>query len=135
MNQQDIRWKQRFQNYDKAFQLLQDTLQIKSPSKAEQAGRIKFDEMAFELAWKVMKDYLQEQGHNVTSPRDAIKQSFQDELIMDGHQWIEALMDRNLTVHTYDEAKATEVEQAIRSSYFPLLRDLHQRLKPEIEPC
>ena len=43
--EKDIRWKQRFANYEKAFRLLENTLLIKNPSDAERAGLIQFFEM------------------------------------------------------------------------------------------
>ena len=118
---QDIRWKQRFVHFQKAFSLLEQTLKIEQPSDAERAGLIQFFEISFELAWKVLKDYLEEEGFTVVSPRDAIKQAFQAGLLDEGHIWIEALKDRNLTVHTYEEKIAVAVEQQIRSAYFPAL--------------
>lgn len=122
---QDIRWKQRFRNFDKTYALLERTLTIKSPSEAERAGLIQFFEMAFELGWKLMKDYLQEEGYTIHSPKDAIKQAYQANIINDGHTWIAALNDRNLTVHTYEESTALKVEQKIRQDYAPLLKQLH----------
>jgi len=71
----DIRWQQRFHNYEKAFLLLERALTIAAPSEVERGGIIQFYEMAFELAWKVMKDYLEQLGFTVNSPRDAIKQA------------------------------------------------------------
>lgn len=96
MRNQDVRWIQRFQNFEKTFLLLQETVQIKNPSVAERAGLIQFFEMTFELAWKLLKDY-EEEGFIVKSPRDAIKQAFQTNIITAGHTWIDALEDRNLT--------------------------------------
>ena len=125
----DIRWKQRLQNFEKSYQLLENTLQIKSPSEAERAGLIQFFEMTFELAWKMMRDYLNEQGFSVNSPKEAIKQAFQSNLIADGHGWIDALNDRNLTTHTYQEETAVKVEQKIRNDYFPLLQNLYDQFK------
>lgn len=123
----DIRWKQRFTHYQKAFSLLEQTMKIETPSDAERAGLIQFFEMSFELAWKVLKDYLEEEGFsNVVSPRETVKQAFQAGLIQDGHIWIEALKDRNLTVHTYEEKIALEVERKIRTLYFPALSELNR---------
>ena len=50
-------------------------------------------------------------------------------LIENGHVWMNLLLDRNLTAHTYDEEKATEVEELIHERYFPLLKQLYQNLK------
>ena len=128
-NNQDIRWKQRFAHFRKAFLLLEQTLTIEHPSDAERAGLIQFFEMSFELAWKVLKDYLEQEGFVVNSPRDAIKQAFQSGLLDDGHVWIEALKDRKLTVHTYEEKIALAVEQKIRESYFPALRIMNNKFE------
>ena len=133
MENRDIRWKQRFQNYEKAFFLLERTLKIEDPSEAEKGGLIQFYEMAFELAWKLMKDYLDEQGLTVNSPRDAIKQSFQSGIIDNGQQWIDALADRNLTTHTYDENTAQKVVSDIRANYYPVLRQFYGVMKKEMK--
>lgn len=99
----NIRWKQRFENFNKAYTLLGKYSSKKNLSELEQAGIIQFFEMTFELALKVLKDYLEADGYMVKSPRETIKQAFQNELINDGHIWMEALSVRNLTTHTYDE--------------------------------
>lgn len=123
----DIRWKQRFAHFQKAFFLLEQTMLIDHPSDAERAGLIQFFEMSFELAWKVLKDYLEGEGFTVESPRDTVKQAFQAGLLDNGHVWIEALKDRNLTVHTYEERIAVAVEQKIRESYYPALLALFRK--------
>lgn len=131
-DQPDIRWKQRFVHFKRAFHLLEQTLAIEQPSDAERAGLIQFFEISFELAWKLLKDYLENEGYTVVSPRDAIKQAFQVGILENGHVWLEALMDRNLTVHTYEEKIALAVEQKIRNSYFPALLALFQQLESKI---
>ncbi|WP_299490637.1 nucleotidyltransferase substrate binding protein [uncultured Shewanella sp.] len=122
----EVRWAQRFQNFERAFLLLQQTVNMPSLSVIERAGMIQFFEMSFELAWKVLKDYQELEGFIIKSPRDAIKQAFQYQLIEEGGLWLEALKDRNLTVHTYQEQTAKEIEEKIKQQYYPLLRDLHQ---------
>ncbi len=133
MGDLDIRWKQRFSHFRKAFALLEQTLTIEYPSDAERAGLIQFFEMSFELAWKFLKDYLEQEGFTITSPRDAIKQAFQSGLLEDGHVWIEALTDRNLTVHTYEEKIALAVEQKIRDAYFPALLSLKNAFEARVD--
>jgi nucleotidyltransferase substrate binding protein (TIGR01987 family) len=129
---QNIRWKLRFAHFRKAFTLLEQTMTIEHPSDAERAGLIQFFEMAFELAWKVLKDYLEEEGFTVQSPRDSIKQAFQAGLLDNGHVWLEALKDRNLTVHTYEEKIAVAVEQKIREAYFPALLTLFRTFEAKL---
>jgi len=129
---QDVRWKQRFVHFRKAFVLLEQTMTIEHPSDAERAGLIQFFEMAFELSWKVLKDYLEEEGFTVQSPRDTLKQAFQAGLLENGHVWMEALNDRNLTVQTYEEKIAIAVEQKIRDAYFPALLTLFQTFEAKL---
>ncbi len=126
---EDIRYKQRFENFEKAFLLLKRALEMENPTIVEKAGAIQFFEITFELSWKMMKDYLVFQGYDVKSPREAIKKSFEIGLIGDGKAWLEALTDRNMTVHTYDEAQADEVYDRIRRYYFGLLERLYRTFK------
>ena len=126
MNNPDIRWQQRFNQFEKAFSLLESAIGINQPSVIERAGLIQFFEMAFELAWKLLKDFEEAEGFVVKSPRDAIKQAFQAGFITSGHDWMDALEDRNLTTHTYNETIAQEVELKIRTKYFPLLQQPHR---------
>ncbi len=78
-----------------------------------------------------MKDYLESEGYIVKSPRETIKMAFQTELIKDGHTWMEALSNRNLTTHTYDEALTKKLVKDIRDDFFPALRSLYEKLEKE----
>lgn len=131
MMQKDIRWKQRFENFEKAFFLLDQSLKLKVPDITQRAGIIQFYEMAFELAWKTLKDYLEEVGgfYDITSPRDVIKKGFQEGILKQGQDWMQALEDRNLTSHTYDETKVEAIELLIRKTYYALLKDTHTFFK------
>ncbi|WP_321298674.1 nucleotidyltransferase substrate binding protein [Marinifilum fragile] len=130
MNEQkQIRWKQRYQNFEKAFRVLDKTMQIEAPSEIEIMAIIQAFELTFELSWKMMKDYLESEGFAPKSPRETIKQAFQIELFGDAHVWMDALKDRNLTVHTYDEVFAQEMNDKIKNNYYPAIRDLYLKMK------
>ncbi|MBI9016471.1 MAG: nucleotidyltransferase substrate binding protein [Phycisphaerae bacterium] len=124
-SKKDIRWQQRFDNFEKAYLLLANNINLENPTVLERAGIIQFFEMAFELSWKLLKDYLQIQGFDVKSPRETIKQAFQTEIILDGHCWIQALDDRNITTHTYDEQISIDVTNKIKNEYCPILKQLY----------
>ena len=127
MESKDIRWQQQLQNFTKSMQYLENALQIPNPDIVQKAGIIQFFEMSFELAWNMVKDYLEEQGFvDVKSPKGALKKAFEMGIIENGHDWMDLLLDRNLTAHTYDEQKATEMELLIQNKYFPLLKALHK---------
>ena len=128
----EIRWKQRFENFNKSYILLDKYSKKEELSELEQAGIIQFFEMTFELAWKVLKDYLEAEGYIVKSPRETIKQAFQIQLINDGHIWMEALAVKNLATHTYDEKLVNKLINDIINIYFPELKLLHDKLEKEL---
>ena len=125
MTYYELRWQQRFQNFSRSFLLLEQGTELENPSVIERAGMIQFFEVAFEQSWKVLKDFLEEEGFTVKSPRDAIKTAFQYGFIEHADVWLEALKDRNLTTHTYDEETAKRIENNIKQRYYPILKSLY----------
>lgn len=131
-NLKDIRWKQRFENFDKSYKLLNKYAKQPITTELERAGIIQFFEMTFELAWKVLKDYLDAQEYLVKSPRETVKQAFQIGLIDNGHVWMDALSNRNLTTHTYDEELANKMTNEIITMYLPELDKMYEKLSKEL---
>ena len=113
----DIRWKQRFENFKKAQTFLKESLEKESLSKLEQAGIVQAFEFSFELAWKTLKDYLNEKGVEALYPRDVLKQAFKSGLIADGELWMDMLDSRNLMSHTYKETDSDFVFNEIKVKY------------------
>ena len=131
-NLKDIRWRQRFENFEKSYKLLEKYSKQEIKTELEKAGIIQFFEMTFELAWKVLKDYLEAEEFIVKSPRETIKKAFQIGLIDNGHVWIDALSNQNLTVHTYDEDLSNEMFKKIIEVYFIELKKLYEKLSKEL---
>lgn len=125
----DIRWKQRFDNFEKAFLRLKDALRNDSPSELEKAGVIQYFEFTFELGWKTLKDYLQEMGVEARFPRDTIKEAFTNGLIQDGDLWLDMLEKRNQKSHTYDELSANQSFQMVRDEFIHGIEQLYTKLK------
>lgn len=130
----DIRWKQRFQNFERAVLLLQSTFQEKplaEMSDLEKEGVVQRFEYTFELAWKTIKDYLEYTGivlEQIT-PRQVIKQAFSAKVIEDGDKWIEMLGHRNLMSHTYNKETFNKAVQAITDQYLIILNQVYLSLK------
>ena len=126
----DIRWKQRFDNFDRAFVLLREVYERKldSLSRLEKEGAIQRFEVAFELAWKTINDYLEESGVvvNPVTPRNVIKEAFTARLLDDADVWIDMMLHRNLLSHTYDIKVFEVVLQALAERYFPAFDRLHE---------
>ena len=122
---EDVRWRQRFDNFRKSLALLETAIKVDRPDQLQRAGIVKYFEMTFELSWKLMKDYLEDQGFlNIRSPREAVKKTFEIGIISDGSQWLQGLEDRNLTAHTYNEETALQVDTMIRETYYILFKKL-----------
>ena len=125
----DIRWRQRFQNFDCAFALLCEALEH-GPGKLstlEKEGTVQRFEYCFELACKTLKDYLMENGVVISpvTPRQVIKDAFAAKLLQDGQLWMDMLIEWNLLAHTYDKAVFDRAVEAIHSRYLPALALVH----------
>ena len=133
----DIRWRQRFENFDRALGLLREALANgqENLSPLEQEGAAQRLEYTLELAWKCMKDYLEDSGVTISpaTPRQVIKEAFVAKLITDGQTWINMLNHRNLLSHTYDFAVFEEAIRATEDHYLPTLQALHEFLSKELQ--
>ena len=131
MNNKDIRWQQRFQNFENAFRHLKDAVDKTNLSELEKAGVIQIYEFTFELAWKTVKDYLEEKKVAVNFPRDTIKEAFKYSVIENGDTWMDMLEKRNLMSHTYNEATAELAYNLITKIYFIAIEQVYNKLKAE----
>jgi nucleotidyltransferase substrate binding protein (TIGR01987 family) len=127
----DTRWRQRFDNFDRALALLREAL-ARGPSalnQLEKEGVVQRFEYTLELAWKTIKDYLEESGLVLTAvtPRQVIKDAFAARILADGQTWIDMINHRNLLSHTYDPVNFEQAVDAIHRRYLVALgqvRDL-----------
>jgi nucleotidyltransferase substrate binding protein (TIGR01987 family) len=128
---QDIRWIQRYANFQKALEQLQRFVGKEDLNEMEEQGLIQAFEYTFELAWKTLQDLLEEEyGYTETrGPRPVIMQAFSDGVITRGEQWMEMLKDRNRTVHTYDEAIAKEIIASVKNEYIQLFKALNNKFQ------
>ena len=132
----DIRWKQRFSNYQKAFLRLEEAVRLsqnRELSYLEKQGFIQAFEFTFELSWKTLKDFLLFHGNatDLYGSRDVFRQAFSLGIISDGEVWMKMIKSRNLTSHIYDEKVIDEIITLIRKSYFDRFSELRQRLTKE----
>ena len=130
--QQDIRWQQRFYNFEKALKQLTEGLEENgiNPPNIVKEGIIQRFEFTHELAWKLMKDYLEYEGYqNIAGSRTATKEAFNKGLITNGQVWMNMIESRNNTVHTYNENILEEEFQNIANAYFALLISFYNKMK------
>jgi nucleotidyltransferase substrate binding protein (TIGR01987 family) len=119
----DVRWRQRLQSFRRAFRRLSDAAALAAErdlTDLEQQGLIQAFEFTHELAWNVLKDYLQDQGFvDLKGPKDATRTAFKNGLIEDGDTWMTMIASRNQTSHTYNEDLADEITTLILTRYVP----------------
>lgn len=128
----DIRWKQRFQNFDRAVALLGEPIErdIETLSALEKEGMAQRFVFALELAWKTLRDYLEHEGSVIVpvTPRNVVKEAFAAKILADGQVWIDMLDHRNLLTHTYDSITFEKAVAAIRDRYHPAFLELREAL-------
>ncbi len=128
---EDIRWKQRFENYKRALQRLAEAVELAAERELtdlEKQGLIQGFEFTHELAWNVLKDYLEHQGiMNLIGSKDAIRSAFRNGLIDTGDAWMTMILDRNRSSHTYNLEIAEEIVGRILSSYFVEFQRMDRR--------
>ncbi|MDY7394075.1 nucleotidyltransferase substrate binding protein [Aureibaculum sp. 2210JD6-5] len=128
----DIRWHQRLSNFNKALGQLNKGVNLANErplNDLEQQGLIQSFEFTHELAWNVMKDYFFYQGNaEIRGSRDATREAFKFELITNGEIWMDMIVSRNKTSHTYDEETAKEIVENILNDYATLLNDFNKKM-------
>lgn len=123
------RFEERKEDLKKAANKLNEAL-IGDASDLEIDGILHRFEFTFELAWKTMKDCLEEQGivGKIGSPREIIKEAFSAGLIDNGEVWIDMMLSRNELSHLYDEEASREIYDNIKEIYILEINKLIQKL-------
>ncbi|PZX56831.1 nucleotidyltransferase substrate binding protein (TIGR01987 family) [Algoriphagus ratkowskyi] len=132
MENLDVRWKQRFDNFKKAFAQLDKAVLQGDFNELERQGLIKSFEYTYELAWNTMRDFLiQKWNVDLMGSKDTIRLAFNLSLIDDGEVWMEMVKSRNLTSHTYNMETASFVENDIERKYHLAFKKLIARFDSE----
>ena len=129
----DIRWIQRFNNFERALALLKEAITIKTLTDLEIEGMIQRFEYTFELAWKTLKDYLEEKGYTeLVGSKEVIRQAFADGIITEGEVWMDMVRARNLTTHIYNQQTANTIKDDIVKLYYACFNQLYDYLKAKL---
>ncbi|MEI6815273.1 MAG: HI0074 family nucleotidyltransferase substrate-binding subunit [Bacteroidota bacterium] len=105
MEEINIRWQLRFEKFVYALKTMEDVLpRYNEMNELEKDGLIQRFEFTFDIAWKVMQDYLKSAGYiDKKGPRLVLEQMAQDGFI-DPFIWADILIARNDFSHTYNHA-------------------------------
>lgn len=126
----EMRWVQRYSHFSKALSQLSKFIAKGELNELEEQGIIQAFEYTYELAWNLLKDYFEAQGEtNIHGSRDAFRLAFRRGLITEGEIWMNMIKDRTLSVHTYNEATAKKISQAVFEQYYPEFVQLSARFQ------
>ena len=120
---------QKIENYHHALAQLAEAVQIYTDDPGDalyRDGLIQRFEFTVELAWKSLKEYLEDQGAvlGIASPRGVLKEAYAAGVITDAETWNRIIEARNITSHVYDEKTAQTVAYQIAREFLPVLQKL-----------
>ena len=139
---EDIRWEQRFSNFNKALLKLEESVNYINHNVLDEEnlgyivdelikeGLIQRFEYTHELAWNVMKDYALFQGNStIGGSRDATREAYKLQIIENADVWMDMIQSRNKTSHTYNVEIAEEIFGKIIREYFQLFLDFKKTME------
>jgi nucleotidyltransferase substrate binding protein (TIGR01987 family) len=132
------RWQVRLGNFDNEIGWLAEAVELRASrdlSELEKAGMVQRFEVAWELGWKLMADYL---VHQLTPPDTitsaaVIRSAFAAGVIDDGDAWMAASKLRHQLSHTYDRDIRDAALVTITDRYLPLFRAFRDAMSARLE--
>lgn len=132
----DVRWKQRFENFQRALNQLSAAVRLSETrplTDLEKQGLIQGFEFTHELAWNVLKDYLEMEGiQGLVGSRSTVREAFKRGLVRDGEIWMDMIEKRNLSSHMYNQSVAEAIVSAVVERYHAAFLELRDRLAREL---
>ncbi len=115
------------QSFNDALARLESALAQKKDEFMRDSAIQRF-EFTFDLCWKTIKAYMEDQGIRCASPKSCLKEAFQQGLIQNETVWLEMIERRNETVHTYNAEMAEEVYVRLQE-FAKIFRELQKVLE------
>ena len=128
----EIRWKLRFDSFEIAFKRLKSIKDLKELGELEKMALIQAFEYTFELSWKMLKDYHKEQGLISLSPKETIRTAFRAGYIKNSEIWMESIIKRNESSHTYKDEILESISEFIIYKFYPIVEDLYLDFKRKV---
>lgn len=133
MENQDIRWKQRFEHFIGGLRQLKNANELQKERKfteLELQGAVQAFEITQELSWKVMKDFLESQGKtDLFGSKTVVREALNVGLITNGEEWLRTIESRNKTSHIYDEKEILLILEIVFNQYLSLFVDFETKMK------
>ena len=141
METKDVRWVQRLSSFERALAQLKEAVVLSDTrelSNLEKQGLIHAFEFTHELAWNVLKDFLEDRGNrDIYGSRDATREAVKFGILINGDIWMDMIASRNRSSHTYDQATSNEIVKQVILQYLPeyekLVEKMHQLKREEYQ--
>ena len=121
------------ENFCKALENLQTVQATAEPYDVlTLTGSVALFEICFEQAWKALKEVLTSHGYSegqTGSPKQILKLAYSAGMLQNEEKWLAMLVARNDATHSYNEAVALNLVQAIKSEYISLFESLRADLE------
>jgi nucleotidyltransferase substrate binding protein (TIGR01987 family) len=109
-------------NLNKAMNKLEEIIDAMADTNQSEFFRdalIKRYEIVWDLIWKTLKEYLEEEGYLFQpSPKETLKKAYQENIINNEETWLIILKERNQLSHTYNEDLSISVSKRIINEYY-----------------
>lgn len=129
MIKKDIRWQQRFNNYQKSLSQLSKFIQKKDLNELEEQGLIQSFEYTHELAWKTLADFIKDSGNiEIYGSKDVNREAFNLGLINNGEIWVDMIVSREVAIDSYDENIRVDIVAKIKDIYYKQFIILENKL-------
>lgn len=115
-------------DFAKALKALEEAAS-EAKSDLEVDGAIQRFEFAYELFWKLVRAYLQQEGIVANTPKECFKEAYRLGVLNNEEAAFRLVDDRNLTVHIYDMKTSREVFDRIKSLYTGFYREAFDRIR------
>lgn len=117
-------WLESYETFKKAYAKLKEFIETDNGSEKDRSAIINAFQYTFELWWKTLQKYMQQQQLlEELGPAATIRGAFHYQFIDDGDSFMSMLKDRNLITHTYKENVASEIYINIKEKYLDLLNN------------
>jgi len=115
---------------ERAYERLQEAAGTLIEAPLALDGTIQRFEFTFEIAWKTLKAYLEDQGIICHSPKGCLREAFRIGWIDEEEPWLSLLQARNMTSHVYNEEMAMDIYKEIKKNHL-IFQTLIYKLKSE----
>ena len=142
MAEKDIRWKQRFHNYKKALAQFSKAIGYFGDIRhlrvdadeldLMKEGLIQRFEFTYELAWNVLKDYIEQDSpgvYQLYGSKTTLRVAFKIGMIEDEKIWLDMVDSRQASSHTYDQETADGVFDKAIGSFLPVFLKLQAKME------